>query len=94
MGISPSPHNRRPTLLVKLHPTAQPLHGLIHPRPRQRTARQHPTIPHVSSLLPLKHLPHEPLLDPHHLDAVLAILLIRQDQNGHTRRVLVLQHAL
>jgi hypothetical protein len=88
------PHNRHPILLIQTHPTTQPLHRLLHPRPRQRTTRQHPTIPHIPALLALKHLAHKPLLDPHYLHAILSILLIRQHQNRHTARILILQHTL
>jgi hypothetical protein len=89
-----SPHNRHPILLIQTHSTTQPLHRLLNPRPRQRTTRQHPTIPHIPALLALKHLAHKPLLDPHYLNAILAILLIRQHQNRHAARILILQHTL
>jgi hypothetical protein len=89
-----SPHHRRPTLLIKAHATTQPLHRLRDPRPRQRTTRQDPTVPDIPALLALKHSPHKPLFNPHNLDTILTVLLIRQNQNRHTARIFVLQHRL
>ena len=34
----------------------------------------------IPPLLPFKHPPHKPLLNPHHLQTVLPILLVRQHQ--------------
>ena len=88
------PHNRRPAFLIPLNAAANPLNRLLHTRPRQRRARQHPTIPQRAALLPLKHLPHKPLLNPHHLDAILAVLLIRQHEQRHALSIGIEEHVL
>ena len=50
------PHDRRPPLLIPTNPRLHPLHRLPHPRPRQRTQRQNPTIPHTTAPVSYTHL--------------------------------------
>jgi len=88
------PHNRRSAFLIPLDAAANPLDSLLNTRSRQRRTRQHPTIPQRATLLPLKHLPNKPLLNPHHLDAILAILLIGKHKQRHALSIGIEEHVL
>ena len=62
--------------------------------PCERAARQDSAVSDIASLFAFKHSAHKALLDPDDLDAVFAVLLVRQYQNGHAACVFVGQHTL
>jgi hypothetical protein len=89
-----SSHNRRPMLFIPSHPTTHPLDRLLNTSTSESTTRQDTTIPNAGAPLALKHLPHKQLLYANDLDAILAILLVRQHQQRDALGIGMLQHIL
>lgn len=87
-------HDGRPRLFVPLDSRPHPVDGFPDARPRQRANRQHPGVANAGGLLALEDLLNESLFDPDHLDAVLAVLLVGEDEQRHALSLGVLQDVL
>jgi len=87
-------HDGRPRLLIPFDPRTQPFYRLLDASPGQGAAGQDATVADAGALLALEDLADQALLDADDLDAILAILLVGEDEQGHALGVLVLEDVL